>query len=121
MYRTSWLIQPGPPNLFAVSMRAKSATSSIAAPTTATAFLLVSLSKMPRGAAMRTGGVAATTRPEAFPIKANDFSSRWKVAQWKSVNTSPLSDTYPDTASGRRVPATMIFVEGYLPRDPLSR
>jgi len=36
-----------------------------------------SVSRMLGGseAAMRTGGVAATTRPEAFPIKANDFSS----------------------------------------------
>ena len=26
---------------------------------------------------MRTGGVDATTRPEAFPIKANDYPSTW--------------------------------------------
>jgi hypothetical protein len=44
------------------------ALSSIAAPTTATAFLLVSLSKMPR-----SNPGTLSIRPEAFPIKANDF------------------------------------------------
>ena len=42
---------------------------------------------------MRTGGVAATTRPEAFPIKANDYTDKWIVARWKSVNASPITDT----------------------------
>ena len=47
--------------------------SSIAAPATATVFLLVSLSKMPRGS---NGAEVSECEesPEAFPIKANDFS-----------------------------------------------
>src|ERR1700691_2989793 len=49
-------------------------SSSIAAPATASAFLLVSLSKMPRG---RNSAELPEyeTRPEAFPIKANDYSA----------------------------------------------
>ena len=49
IYLPSRLTQPGSSRLFAFSMQANSAPSSIAAPATATAFLLVSLSKMPRG------------------------------------------------------------------------
>jgi hypothetical protein len=46
------------------------ALSSIAAPITASAFLLVSLSKMPR-----SNLFPSTFCPEAFPIKANDYTS----------------------------------------------
>ena len=43
----------------------------IAAPTTATAFLLVSLSKMPRSMLS-----TLESCPEAFPIKANDYPAK---------------------------------------------
>ncbi len=52
------------------------AISSIAAPVTANAFLLVSLSKMPRGSRGAQGS-AASTFPVAFPIKANDYTAKW--------------------------------------------
>jgi hypothetical protein len=45
------------------------ALGSIAASATATAFRLVSLSKMPR-----SNFLPSTFCPEAFPIKANDYS-----------------------------------------------
>ena len=58
-------------------MKANSrAPISIAAPATATVFLLVSLSKMPRSS-NGGEGLATRIRPEAFPIKANDYTSMW--------------------------------------------
>jgi hypothetical protein len=69
---------PGTPASLPYPCRPVRANSSIAAPATATAFLLVSLSKIPRGS-NGAERFPATTRPEAFPIKANDFSSKWKV------------------------------------------
>ena len=58
---------------------------------------------------MRTGGVDATTRPGAFPIKANDYTDKWIVAHWKSVNASPITDpdflkdeTGPEATIGMR-------------------
>ncbi len=60
----------GNATLFATFHVQNLARSSIAAPTTASAFLQVSLSKMPRSI-LRSLSIL----PEAFPIKANDFQA----------------------------------------------
>jgi hypothetical protein len=57
--------------LFAAFPRPHLAVGSIAAPTTATMLLLVSLSKMPQSIP-----APSESCPEAFPIKANDYTSK---------------------------------------------
>jgi hypothetical protein len=76
--RRSTSVPPAPARVrgpFAVLPEPHLALDSIAAPATATAFLLVSLSKMPRS----IPGPSESC-PEAFPIKANDYSDNGRRA-----------------------------------------
>jgi hypothetical protein len=75
----------GNATLFAAFHRANLALSSIAAPTTATVFLQVSLSKMPRSIRR-----SLSILPEAFPIKANDYRDKWQGERF-----SILAHGYP--------------------------
>ena len=62
------------------------ARNSIAAPTTASAFLQASLSKMPR-----SNLSLPSTLPQAFPIKANDFSDKWPFDRSSGVPQKRVS------------------------------
>jgi hypothetical protein len=60
-----------------------------------------SLSKMPRGSNKRSENLSRRTRPEEFPIKANNYPSKWIV--FPTIDTLRLTNcTKVPTALPRR-------------------
>jgi hypothetical protein len=72
---------------------------------------------MPRGSSGRKG-LAAATRPEAFPIKANDFPLKWIVSgNALIVVPSPgqFSGTYPEISAESKLDEQFGLVKIYGP------